>query len=802
MKQHTGYQDLPHRTVGAGFLRLLTAGAVVAAALQVSAQDDTTTPAPVDAGGADAEQVRPPTEVIPSVDVPLDELTSEITEVGNPPVAEEPKTSGEIGKLASRLFGGTTSRGTGRPVKEGKLVIPYEPDPRVLDSRKDSILATLGNESISLMDAVRKTLEHAPEIQIAREEVIASEGAVQNEAGQFDVQVVAGASYVRGQEEMDIRRVAGEQGAFDRDKGFVSASNDAIEAITNEIQVIRDGGSPTSRFVRNPDGSVTVDGSFGADLSSGDVSSTVVTGEQDLETQLDDALIDAAKDLATPMEAMNIAEIEKQFIEDNIASRKFVRKILRKNVSNALKRIERFPPNQILREDVTTYDLALVKQFRNGTVLRPFAEYTGEQDHLSRRKGQGRINRTEFGLRLTLPLGKGRGYIATAGSEIASGFELDASRYELEHTVSQRVLTTTLAYWDVVAAQERLRLLLESEMIADSILKMADAMIKADLIPGVTRGQAIGRQTTVQASRIRSEFDLLRAQQALAIAMGSEGEALIDAPLAADPFPMLVQAAAVEAQDLEGLVRQARFKRGDHKAAIQQKIAIAVIIDQAEANLKPACDLQLGISYTGLDEGGQWETLFNPYEKNHAGPSGFVSLQADWPFGNRIPRSELQLFEAQSRKVQQQIEIIERSIDSGIVTAKQQVRNAAVFHAFNVASMEQTRLALIAENEKLRMGSSTIIDSILAEERLTNSRTGLIDARLQQAKGLAQLRFQSGTLLKAVSENPEISSDDLVTLPPIEISAPAATPVEQVEEASKSWRNVSPWRMNGPRKAR
>ena len=85
-----------------------------------------------------------------------------------------------------------------------------------------------------------------------------------------------------------------------------------------------------------------------------------------------------------------------------------------------------------------------MKQFRNGAILRPFAEYTGQQDHLSVRKGQGRINRTEFGLQLTVPLGKGRGYIATAGSEIASGFELDASRYQLEHTVALRVLTTTL----------------------------------------------------------------------------------------------------------------------------------------------------------------------------------------------------------------------------------------------------------------------------------------------------------------------------------------------------------------------
>lgn len=786
MKRHPGQSDFPSLPQqGTGVLQLLTAGLLAAGTTTIApAQDDGD-------GSSGAEEVRRPVEVIPTVEAPVDELTAEITEVGDPPAS-----SANMSQLAARLLGGPGNAGAAKP---DSLVIPYEPDPRLLESTANSILSTIGSDDISLLDAVRATLQQAPEIMLAKEEVAASEGSVQTAAGQFDVRVSAGASYFRGQEELDVRRAAAEQRAFDRDKGFVTAANDAIEAITDEIQVIRDGGRPTSRFVRNPDGSVTVDGSFGADLGTDNVSGAVVTGEQDLEADFDAALIDAAKSLATPAEAANIAKIEEQFVEEGIANRKFVRKILRKNVSNALKRIEQFPPNSILRTDVINYDLAFIKQFRNGTILRPYAEYTGTQDHLSRRKGIPRENRTEFGLRLTIPLGKGRGYIATAGGEIASGFELDASRYELEHAIAERVLQTTLAYWDVVAAQERLRLLLESEMISTSILKMADAMIAQELIPRVTRGQAIGREATVRASRIRAEFDLLRAQQALAIAMGSNGEALIDAPLAADPFPQLVPAAAVESQDLQALIRQARFKRGDRKSAIQQKIATSVFIDQAKANLKPACDLQLGLSYTGLYQGGGAEALYTPYQEGHAGPGGFISLRAEWPFGNRISKSELFLFETRSRQLQEQIGIIERSIDSGITTAKQQVRNAAVFYAFEVASMEQTRLALAGENEKLRMGSSTIIDSILAEERLTNSRTGLIDARLQQAKGLALLRFQSGTILSDASETPQVSRDDLVTLPPIEISAPSATVAEQENEAGKSWRNVPMWRLRGPR---
>ena len=766
-----------------------------------SAQDDAPDPTPTPPTDGDevlqGEDAPQGGELVP--ETPGD-ILQDVAGAGGNAQAGTAAQGSSIGELATRLLGGNYT--VRRPLEKGGA-FTYDPDPELLDHRTQELMATLGERRISLLEAVKITLERAPEIKLAREDVVASEGAVQSAAGQFDVRVSAGASYFRGQQELDVRGVEAGQRSFDRDKGFVKAANEAIEDITEEIQFIRDGGTPSSRFVRNPDGSVVVIGTIGGDLDNPDAPNIGIgtaDGLADQQRQLDAELVRLARELAAnPAETSQIAEIEKQFIEEGIANRKFVRHILKENVTQALKRIEKFPPNSILRTDVVTYDLAFVKQFRNGSILRPYLEFTREQDHLSRRRGKAAENRTEFGLQLTIPLGKGRGYLATTGGEIASGFELDASRYELQHAIALQVLETTTAYWQVVAAQERLTLLLESEMISGTILNLADAMIAQDIIPAAVRGQAVAREGTARAARIRAEFDLFRAQQNLVIAMGYDGDDIINAPLAADPFPPLIPATAVEAQDLESLVRQASFKRADRNAAVHQKIASAVLVDQARANLKPRCDLQLGISYAGLDEGGQFETLYTPYQEGHSGsgPSGFFSLRADWPFENRIPRSELALFEARGRKLQETVGIIVRSIDSGITTARHQVRNAAVFYAFEIASMEQTKLALQGENEKLKLGTSTVVDSILAEERLTNSKSGLVDARLQQALGLAQLRFESGTLLSGESDSPQILWENLVTLPPVEMSAPKATLVDDEAEARKTWTNTSPWRRRG-----
>ena len=66
-----------------------------------------------------------------------------------------------------------------------------------------------------------------------------------------------------------------------------------------------------------------------------------------------------------------------------------------------------------------------------------------------------------------------------------------------------------------------------------------------------------------------------------------------------------------------------------------------------------------------------------------------------------------------------------------------------------------------SEIERLKAGESTLIDTLLTEQQQTESRLGLIAARQELAQLIAQLRFESGTLL----EGGTVSLSSLTTPP-------------------------------------
>jgi outer membrane protein TolC len=96
--------------------------------------------------------------------------------------------------------------------------------------------------------------------------------------------------------------------------------------------------------------------------------------------------------------------------------------------------------------------------------------------------------------------------------------------------------------------------------------------------------------------------------------------------------------------------------------------------------------------------------------------------------------------------------------------------------------------ALETEREKLKLGNSTLINVIETEQNLTNALLQVISARQQYAVAVAQLRFDTGTLVPHASRS-VFSREDFVTLPPvtaIAVHPPQPVPVTTAVPAAKA----------------
>jgi hypothetical protein len=87
----------------------------------------------------------------------------------------------------------------------------------------------------------------------------------------------------------------------------------------------------------------------------------------------------------------------------------------------------------------------------------------------------------------------------------------------------------------------------------------------------------------------------------------------------------------------------------------------------------------------------------------------------------------------------------------------QQYREAVDFYRESVQS----------EIEKFRLGVSTLIDTIFTEQNQISAELALIDSQQRYAELLAQLRFESATLLEEQPEGWVVEEENLRTLPAV-----------------------------------
>ncbi len=182
------------------------------------------------------------------------------------------------------------------------------------------------------------------------------------------------------------------------------------------------------------------------------------------------------------------------------------------------------------------FEAGLRQKLRNGVVVEPKVGFRPRSDE-DYNNNSNTTNEGYASFDVLIPLAKGGGRLVNEAPEIAARFDLLASVLQLRFLSSQSVRVTIQAYWNCRAAEERYRLLLESENISMRLVKLTTSLVEADELAPAELPQILADRNTTAALRIRAEADLIQARQRLAIAMGFSPESLIMAPLTADKFP-------------------------------------------------------------------------------------------------------------------------------------------------------------------------------------------------------------------------------------------------------------------------
>jgi len=619
---------------------------------------------------------------------------------------------------------------------------------------------------IELLEAVRLTLEHDPNLLLQEEDVRFQEGLLQEIRGAFDWNLTGELSYQH--HEQELRR-----SVFDREEerrtDLARIRDTSCERADRENQKIWE-----LRAARRVDGGVRIS----ADPAL------------DAQLQVIEQLIASADD---PVRIDELRQTRIDIIDVELAAAGEVHAAALQSCHEADEDLRRLGETPELEEFDDGYlRLGLDKLFRNGIGFSPFfdgsyedTQYIGKRDgyYQPRLDAAGNQIIDEYGIpqrrfidfggknvealytfkvgfQVNVPLLRGRGTEAAAAAETAAEVDLGASALVLEHAAAERILSTVAVYWNLLAAQQRLEILEQSVKLQTQLVEIARELIDADEIPRAELSRVLASEANARAQAQAGARDLLTARLVLAQTMGINVADDTNAPLATGPFPAPPAAEAIAGLASAELAAAAVGARRDLAAARALVDSGRILARAARIELRSRLDLGAGMWATALGESSVSEAV-----DRWVAPSFSLDLMYEKPLANNVRRGQMEQREAQLRQQQISAADLERNVRIGVLRALGSLVEARGRLERAEEAAQHFEKTIEAEMEKFRERDSTLVDTILTEQQRTGAQLTLLSARQEVAMLLAELRFETGTIVAEDAEGSQVTLAMLTALP-------------------------------------
>ncbi len=386
------------------------------------------------------------------------------------------------------------------------------------------------------------------------------------------------------------------------------------------------------------------------------------------------------------------------------------------------------------------------KRFRSGIALSPGVTTT--QVHLHSAPVSD-YTRTSALLKLEVPLLRDLGGTVTRAAEEAARVEHVAAGFDEQQAAAEAVLRAAESYWGYLASTRRLDVLTASEDRARRTAEEIAVLVKADERTRSDLAQAQGTLASRRATRIGAEQNAVLAWTEIAVLIGAPANEVSPLPRASTDFPPTP--AAVDDQALRGWTERAMQARSD-VAAAQARVGGAQTVVKARRNeLLPRLDLTATAGFSAQEIGPGVGRIADSLYRDVPGVEGLVQLTLELPLVRSGARGRLAGASADQQRAQIVEQDLRRRIGIGVVSAIEVIRRSR-------QALEESQRAVMllqqteeSEKRKFKLGASTLLAVIQAEDSLTAARLTLIEGQRALAVAIANLRFETGTLVPAAA---------------------------------------------------
>jgi len=358
--------------------------------------------------------------------------------------------------------------------------------------------------------------------------------------------------------------------------------------------------------------------------------------------------------------------------------------------------------------------------------------------------------RSSIDVKISQPLLKRAGIFYNRSEIYIARNNKEKSILELKEIAIEVINSVQNAYWDLVMAIEELRVRNKSLESAEDLLRKNRIQAKVGTLAPIEVLVAEDGVAKKINDIIETENDIKNREDDLKLIMNLSNNSIFS-----DVAIIPLDKAYFKITDVT-LDESIKIALANRPELSKQGLDIAnarIKVKQQKNQLLPQLDIEAGIRYSGLGSnlGNSLDSTFSQKFQ-----SEFFGVILEVPLGNREARNNYTKARLEARQSLFNRNKIEQDIIVEVRTAVREIKKNAESIKATEKARELAQARLEAEDKKFKVGRSTSLEVLRAQDNLTIAEGKAIKALIDYQISLGNLDAETGTIL----ENNNIIIDD------------------------------------------
>ena len=352
------------------------------------------------------------------------------------------------------------------------------------------------------------------------------------------------------------------------------------------------------------------------------------------------------------------------------------------------------------------------------------------------------VAESEVTAKITQPLLRNAGIFYNRSDIYIARNDKKRSILELKETAIEVINTAQKAYWELVKSIEELRVRRKSLERAKDLLKKNEIQVKVGTLAPIELLVAEEGVSSQLEGVLVAENDIKDREDDLKQVMN-----LSDNTLLSDVSIVPLDRASFQVQNIQ-LQESIETALENRPEVFEQGLDIEnarIKVMQQKNQLLPKLDFEAGIRYQGL-AGNKGNAIDRALSQDFQ--SEFYTITFEVPLGNREARSNYSKAKLEERQTVFNTRKIRQKIVVEVRKAVRQIKTNAERIKASKKAKELSHERLVAEEKKFKVGRSTSLEVIRAQENLAVSEGRATNALVDYQISLGDLDAVLGTILE------------------------------------------------------